>query len=81
MVNIERNGQATITSPNYPQEYDNLYECDWVIMAEKGRRLGLEFHDFVTEMKAVSQYLTCKSLKYETKIRSSSNSSLKATNK
>lgn len=48
------NGKANIVSPNYPQKYDNLYECDWIIMAAKGRRLGIQFHDFVTEKSAVS---------------------------
>lgn len=51
-IQIEANEGAVISSPNYPNKYYNLYQCDWLIQLPKGRRMGLRFRDLVTEKGA-----------------------------
>lgn len=44
--------QATsgeIHSPNYPQPYNNNTDCSWIIQADYGHRILLNFTDFDTE--------------------------------
>ena len=38
-----------ITSPNYPQQYDNGIDCRWSISYPGGNNLTLSFLDFKTE--------------------------------
>ena len=38
-----------ITSPNYPQQYDNDIDCRWSISYPGGNNLTLSFLDFKTE--------------------------------
>ena len=38
-----------ITSPNYPQNYENNADCRWTIVAFNERNIALNITDFVTE--------------------------------
>nr|P42674.1 RecName: Full=Blastula protease 10; Flags: Precursor [Paracentrotus lividus]CAA39673.1 blastula protease-10 [Paracentrotus lividus] len=41
--------QGRVATPNYPNNYDNDLECVYVIEVEIGRRVELDFIDFVLE--------------------------------
>ncbi|XP_075972136.1 cubilin [Anticarsia gemmatalis] len=40
---------STFQSPNYPEEYENYLNCQWVYRTEMGRHLSLSFIDFEIE--------------------------------
>uniref|UniRef100_A0AAY4DRL0 CUB and Sushi multiple domains 2 n=1 Tax=Denticeps clupeoides TaxID=299321 RepID=A0AAY4DRL0_9TELE len=44
-----RGQSGVITSPNYPQEYNNNADCTWTILAEPGDTIALVFSDFQLE--------------------------------
>ena len=48
--------ETTITSPNYPEEYGNYYECDWLFTIVPGRRIGVSFQNFDLETNQVRSY-------------------------
>ena len=35
--------QGVITSPNYPNAYDNNLDCRWIVQVGRGRTIGFEF--------------------------------------
>ena len=41
---------GNITSPNYPNDYDNNHWCLWVIRSEEGTIIELVILDFYTEL-------------------------------
>ncbi|XP_070210463.1 tolloid-like protein 2 [Littorina saxatilis] len=45
----ETNRKAVITSPNYPEKYDNNLECHWFIKGPNNSTLTLTFSDFDLE--------------------------------
>lgn len=44
-----RGQSGVITSPNYPQEYNNNADCTWTVLAEPGDTIALVFSDFQLE--------------------------------
>ncbi|KAI4880188.1 hypothetical protein NFI96_002476, partial [Prochilodus magdalenae] len=44
-----RGQSGIITSPNYPQEYNNNADCTWTVLAEPGDTIALVFTDFQLE--------------------------------
>ncbi|KAH3728731.1 dorsal-ventral patterning tolloid-like protein 1 [Dreissena polymorpha] len=40
---------GVITSPNYPGYYEHNTSCEWVIRAQEGKRIKLDFTSFKTE--------------------------------
>ncbi|GAA6082922.1 CUB and sushi domain-containing protein 1 [Tachysurus ichikawai] len=44
-----RGQSGVITSPNYPQEYNNNADCTWTVLAEPGDTIALVFTDFQLE--------------------------------
>ncbi|XP_077864846.1 cubilin-like [Saccoglossus kowalevskii] len=48
-VTIEANEYVNITSPNYPEEYDNDMDCVWYLNTESGYRINVTFIFFDTE--------------------------------
>ncbi|XP_027870781.1 CUB and sushi domain-containing protein 1 isoform X4 [Xiphophorus couchianus] len=46
-----RGTAGSITSPGYPEEYDNNLDCTWSILAEPGDTIALVFNDFLLEDK------------------------------
>ncbi|KAB5530866.1 hypothetical protein PHYPO_G00134270 [Pangasianodon hypophthalmus] len=44
-----RGQSGVITSPNYPQEYNNNADCTWTVLAEPGDTIALVFNDFQLE--------------------------------
>uniref|UniRef100_A0AAR2L905 CUB and Sushi multiple domains 2 n=1 Tax=Pygocentrus nattereri TaxID=42514 RepID=A0AAR2L905_PYGNA len=44
-----RGQSGIITSPNYPQEYNNNADCTWTVLAEPGDTISLVFTDFQLE--------------------------------
>ena len=43
-------GTLDITSPNYPENYDNQRYCRWIVTASPGKQIRLIFRDFDTEL-------------------------------
>ncbi|NP_999767.2 protein SpAN precursor [Strongylocentrotus purpuratus] len=41
--------EGRVASPNYPNDYDNSLQCDYVIEVDDGRRVELIFEDFGLE--------------------------------
>ena len=41
--------EGRLASPNYPNDYDNSLQCDYVIEVDDGRRVELIFEDFGLE--------------------------------
>jgi len=39
----------TLSSPNYPNNYDNDEYCEWNIAADPGQTIQIDFIDFHTE--------------------------------
>lgn len=37
--------RGVIESPNFPQAYPTLLECDWVIVAPLGNKINISFSD------------------------------------
>nr|XP_054772461.1 tolloid-like protein 2 [Lytechinus pictus] len=49
-INLDDGGTAmTITSPNYPSNYDNNVNILWKVIAPNGFRIRLQFSDFNLE--------------------------------
>ncbi|XP_038048814.1 uncharacterized protein LOC119722655 [Patiria miniata] len=46
---VPNDGQAIITSPNYPDDYDSNTTCIWLITGVPGRRFQMSFTYFNTE--------------------------------
>uniref|UniRef100_A0A672MWW3 CUB and Sushi multiple domains 2 n=1 Tax=Sinocyclocheilus grahami TaxID=75366 RepID=A0A672MWW3_SINGR len=44
-----RGQSGVITSPNYPQEYNNNADCTWTVLAEPGDTIALVFSNFQLE--------------------------------
>ncbi|KAJ8334652.1 hypothetical protein SKAU_G00402910 [Synaphobranchus kaupii] len=44
-----RGQSGVITSPNYPQDYNNNADCTWTVLAEPGDTIALVFSDFQLE--------------------------------
>uniref|UniRef100_A0A671RXC0 CUB and sushi domain-containing protein 1-like n=1 Tax=Sinocyclocheilus anshuiensis TaxID=1608454 RepID=A0A671RXC0_9TELE len=44
-----RGQSGVITSPNYPQEYNNNADCTWTVLAEPGDTIALVFSSFQLE--------------------------------
>uniref|UniRef100_A0A8C9TSU0 CUB and Sushi multiple domains 2 n=1 Tax=Scleropages formosus TaxID=113540 RepID=A0A8C9TSU0_SCLFO len=44
-----RGQSGVITSPNYPQDYNNNADCTWTVLAEPGDTIALVFTDFQLE--------------------------------
>lgn len=44
-----RGQSGTITTPNYPAEYNNNADCTWTVLAEPGDTIALVFSDFQLE--------------------------------
>lgn len=44
-----RGQSGIITSPNYPQDYNNNADCTWTVLAEPGDTIALVFTDFQLE--------------------------------
>ena len=38
--------QKNLRSPNYPNFYDNITSCDWLITVKHGHHIELKFHEF-----------------------------------
>ena len=43
------NSYGYLTSPNYPQDYENNLDCRWTIKAPVGNIIKLSFLDFYTD--------------------------------
>ncbi|XP_070543219.1 CUB and sushi domain-containing protein 1-like [Ptychodera flava] len=43
------NGNLTITSPNYPQNYPDDARCQWIVSTQVGTSIDVYFDDFNTE--------------------------------
>ena len=41
--------QTEITSPNYPNDYENNLSCDWILIAPEGKSVELEAQSFDLE--------------------------------
>ena len=39
---------GVLTSPNYPNDYDNGIACSWIIVADEGNDVLIDFHSFHT---------------------------------
>ncbi|XP_071496572.1 tolloid-like protein 2 [Diadema antillarum] len=48
-IRLDIDGEETITTPNYPENYGNYFQCDWVIRIVPGRRIGISFKTFTLE--------------------------------
>ena len=46
---LESGDSLTLTSPKYPNFYDNYIECEWIVSTNRGRLLKITFPDFDTE--------------------------------
>ncbi|XP_076437898.1 tolloid-like protein 1 isoform X2 [Babylonia areolata] len=50
--------QGVITSPNYPDKYNNMEHCSWKIKAPEGWRIRLTFNDFKLQPENDSGFCT-----------------------
>ncbi|XP_077864845.1 bone morphogenetic protein 1-like [Saccoglossus kowalevskii] len=48
---VPEDGIVNITSPNYPEDYDNNLNCEWTIRSTTGRRIRVTFQDFESEKR------------------------------
>eukprot|EP00057_Strongylocentrotus_purpuratus_P031228 XP_783971.3 PREDICTED: CUB and sushi domain-containing protein 2 [Strongylocentrotus purpuratus] len=48
-VRLDIDGEETITSPGYPEQYGNYMQCDWLVRIVPGRRIGISFRTFELE--------------------------------
>ena len=48
-IQIPQDGDTVITSPNYPNEYNNSVTCEWLVMGNAGRRFRMTFEFFELE--------------------------------
>ncbi|XP_070564554.1 cubilin-like [Ptychodera flava] len=47
---VPADGELSVTSPNYPSDYDNNLHCEWTVnTTTPGRRIRVIFYDFYTE--------------------------------
>ncbi|XP_022087478.1 CUB and sushi domain-containing protein 3-like [Acanthaster planci] len=51
-ITLKSDEEETITSPQYPQNYPNNYQCDWIISIEGGQRVGVSFETLDLEPDA-----------------------------
>ncbi|XP_066264750.1 blastula protease 10-like [Branchiostoma lanceolatum] len=47
---------GTFTSPNFPSNYDDNTQCDWLIKGERGTTIQLEFEEFGLEAHSSCAY-------------------------
>ena len=47
---------TTIVSPNYPTNYDNNINCDWILKSDPSTRIQIFIEDIVMESSARCQY-------------------------
>lgn len=47
---------GVLTSPNYPSNYPNNQDCDWIISAPEGQQIMLNFTDFSLEADSLCTY-------------------------
>ncbi|XP_059145873.1 uncharacterized protein LOC131933030 [Physella acuta] len=57
MFTFTKQKEGLITSPNYPQDYDNNVHCLWVIVAEYSSYITLRVNDFKLENDCHNDYL------------------------
>ena len=55
------NGIGLLTSPNYPENYDNDANCAWIIKAPEGSQIFLKFHAFEVQIN-FHQHISSKFL-------------------
>lgn len=48
--------EGVITSPNYPDMYDNHDDCSWLIQVDPNHRIEFEFTDFAVEPHSNCSY-------------------------
>ena len=48
MIDVTAAG-GVLTSPNYPDVYGNVLDCQWILQAEEGYRVSLTVTDFQVE--------------------------------
>ncbi|XP_038044613.1 tolloid-like protein 1 [Patiria miniata] len=51
-IQLKSDGEVTITSPRYPQNYPNNYQCDWIVSIDAGQRIGISFETLDLEPDA-----------------------------
>ncbi|XP_077982027.1 tolloid-like protein 2 [Glandiceps talaboti] len=48
-INLPQGGQVTVTSPNFPNDYPNDAQCEWILYAYQNTPIIVRFQDFYTE--------------------------------
>ena len=51
-INVKGDEGAIVTSPQYPQNYPNNFQCVWVVSFDASERLGVSFETFDLEPNA-----------------------------